>query len=384
MKVTKELNNKEDTKFVGAPDHRCLNRGITLIALIITIIVMLILVAVTINMAINGGLFEKAGQAVGETKNEIKKDQELSNGKIQIEGVWYDSLDDYMNGKPSLNQGEKRTIKVETTKTEGEELWNSTVTLKISLEEETNLTLEQKRNIAAFMLDCSSYEEFKNFIGNYVADGSSYEQFVDGEEEAFLDAVIDIMKNLLSFKEPYKLESLGIKVISVKTPYDTTLYTTSLGGDIECTFIKNGSYRFTIQSGASQVTETVEVNNIRNYDDQGQHDVKIDFYAEDSVPVIYAIDNSEEWNNLSSTILSCNNSISYKLDNLDGFTWISYVIKDEQYYKYFTNENVWRIWCDNRGGYLFAWVKRENNMSCRQLLFLIMLKNDANIIPYIR
>ena len=42
--------------------------GITLIALVITIIVMLILVAVTITMAINGGLFENAGRAVGETK----------------------------------------------------------------------------------------------------------------------------------------------------------------------------------------------------------------------------------------------------------------------------------------------------------------------------
>ena len=38
-------------------------KGITLIALVITIIVMLILVAVTISMAINGGLFEKAGKA---------------------------------------------------------------------------------------------------------------------------------------------------------------------------------------------------------------------------------------------------------------------------------------------------------------------------------
>ena len=35
-------------------------KGITLIALIITIIVMLILVAVTISVVLNGGLFEKA------------------------------------------------------------------------------------------------------------------------------------------------------------------------------------------------------------------------------------------------------------------------------------------------------------------------------------
>ncbi|MGN1301072.1 MAG: hypothetical protein ACI4U9_00855, partial [Clostridia bacterium] len=53
------------------------NNGITLIALIITIIVMLILVAVTINMAINGGLFENAGKAVGDTKNAINQEQQF-------------------------------------------------------------------------------------------------------------------------------------------------------------------------------------------------------------------------------------------------------------------------------------------------------------------
>lgn len=46
------------------------NKGITLIALIITIIVMLILVAVTINVALNGGLFEKAKAAASQTEQE--------------------------------------------------------------------------------------------------------------------------------------------------------------------------------------------------------------------------------------------------------------------------------------------------------------------------
>ncbi|MGN1301861.1 MAG: hypothetical protein ACI4U9_05015 [Clostridia bacterium] len=80
--------------------HPTSNKGITLIALIITIIVMLILVAVTISMAINGGLFEKAGKAVGETENAINKEQGLANGGIEIGGVWYDSIDDYIAGNP--------------------------------------------------------------------------------------------------------------------------------------------------------------------------------------------------------------------------------------------------------------------------------------------
>ena len=42
-------------------------KGITLVALIITIIVMLILVAVTISIALNGGIFEKARDASEKT-----------------------------------------------------------------------------------------------------------------------------------------------------------------------------------------------------------------------------------------------------------------------------------------------------------------------------
>ena len=70
--------------------------GITLIALIITIIVMLILVAVTINMAINGGLFEKAGKATGDTRNAMDAEQALANGGIIIGDTRYNSIEDYL------------------------------------------------------------------------------------------------------------------------------------------------------------------------------------------------------------------------------------------------------------------------------------------------
>ena len=78
--------------------------GITLIALIITIIVMLILVAVTITVAINGGLFNFAGKASKETHNSIHAEQELANGRIKIDGLWYDSIDDYLKGITSEDQ----------------------------------------------------------------------------------------------------------------------------------------------------------------------------------------------------------------------------------------------------------------------------------------
>ena len=83
--------------------------GITLIALVITIIVMLILVAVTINMAINGGLFEKAGKATGDTKNAMNAEQTLASGQITIDGKTYASIDDYLAGKPLAEHNWTRT-----------------------------------------------------------------------------------------------------------------------------------------------------------------------------------------------------------------------------------------------------------------------------------
>ncbi len=73
--------------------------GITLIALIITIIVMLILVAVTVNVALNGGLFNKAKQATTKTQEAVEEEQKLAEGKIQVDGKWYNSMQDYLDGR---------------------------------------------------------------------------------------------------------------------------------------------------------------------------------------------------------------------------------------------------------------------------------------------
>ena len=54
-------------------------KGITLIALIITIIVMLILVGVTINVALNGGIFDKAKTASDQTN--LAKEKEILQTK---------------------------------------------------------------------------------------------------------------------------------------------------------------------------------------------------------------------------------------------------------------------------------------------------------------
>lgn len=72
-------------------------KGITLIALVITIIVMLILVAVTITMAVNGGLFDYAGKAAGDTNNAIKAEGELGTGLVNVTGTSETEINNIVN-----------------------------------------------------------------------------------------------------------------------------------------------------------------------------------------------------------------------------------------------------------------------------------------------
>ena len=73
------------------------NKGITLIALVITIIVMLILVVVTIRISTKGGLFDYAGKAARETNDAITDETDIANGKIKIGGITYNSIEEYVN-----------------------------------------------------------------------------------------------------------------------------------------------------------------------------------------------------------------------------------------------------------------------------------------------
>ena len=70
------------------------DKGITIIALVITIIIMLILVAVTISIVVKGGLFDYAGKASGDTKNVIADE----NNVLQTIKVGDQTLEEYMNG----------------------------------------------------------------------------------------------------------------------------------------------------------------------------------------------------------------------------------------------------------------------------------------------
>jgi len=69
-------------------------KGITLIALVITIIVMLILVAVSVNIAMNGGIFSKARKAAFQT--DVRKYQEELQAYLTTN---YESIEEIRNGE---------------------------------------------------------------------------------------------------------------------------------------------------------------------------------------------------------------------------------------------------------------------------------------------
>ena len=70
-------------------------KGITLVALVITIIVMLILVGVSITVALNGGLFSNAKTAANDTAEARNSELNLSSGKVTVDNVEVNVLDYY-------------------------------------------------------------------------------------------------------------------------------------------------------------------------------------------------------------------------------------------------------------------------------------------------
>ena len=69
-------------------------KGITLVALVITIIVMLILVGVSVTVALNGGLFDTADKAVENTNQALIQENRLDSGN---NGQEYNILTQYGN-----------------------------------------------------------------------------------------------------------------------------------------------------------------------------------------------------------------------------------------------------------------------------------------------
>ena len=92
------------------------NKGITLVALIITVIILLILSAITIDIAIDGKLFDKSQETVSEANNKLGEEQNRVDGLINE----WDNLEIGISGNTSGNEPEDTTpptVEVEIERT---------------------------------------------------------------------------------------------------------------------------------------------------------------------------------------------------------------------------------------------------------------------------
>lgn len=96
-------------------DKRISQSGITLIALIITIIVMLILVAVTVKISIDSGLFGHAKNATQSWADMEGKESNIGNKPVTIDGVTYNSMDEYVASLPQKTETPETPTKPDRT-----------------------------------------------------------------------------------------------------------------------------------------------------------------------------------------------------------------------------------------------------------------------------
>ena len=103
MKVSSVKNKKMrsifDEDYGHISDRK--ERGITLIALIITIIVMLILLAVTISILVKSNIIGIAEQAADKTKSAYEKESNMS--QIKVGDKTYSSIDEYIQSNQPID-----------------------------------------------------------------------------------------------------------------------------------------------------------------------------------------------------------------------------------------------------------------------------------------
>ena len=164
------------------------NKGITLIALIITIVIMLILVAVSISVVINSGLLTKAGEVATMHDAKQKEEAALNGTEFDNDLVSYylgrvsSEIDNHSSSSEIGNHANDKEYPIITlgTGANAEKFYiikddGTTLTLITAKNvETTNYTQSDSANTVAF--DSTSpytgiyeYSTIKNLVDNYVA-----------------------------------------------------------------------------------------------------------------------------------------------------------------------------------------------------------------------
>ena len=176
------------------------NKGITLIALIITIIVMLILVAVSVNILIKSNLIGVTEKTVDKYKTATE--EEAKGEVIEINGKQYNSIDEYLYGNKitiSAKTGEYVNYKVDydmdgTTADDWRVFGNdgNNVYLISSdyTETQVNLSSYGTANAALEHLNDEEFwgEKYGNNFAKYVHGGPTREMFEQAKRDGFSES----------------------------------------------------------------------------------------------------------------------------------------------------------------------------------------------------
>ena len=233
--------------------------GITLIALIITIIIMLILVAVTISILINSGLIGKAKKAGEDYKTSYEQEQRLGDS-ITIDGVTYNSIDEYLADLNSSNPAGAGTLTITTNEIETE---SRAVILEVSVDGETVPTEEDLQT-----LEETNEEQVKSmFLKGLQSLGAPYTSWNQLESDQPFNGVSQTVQSafeayssgpLSGYTNPYDF------IIQTKAYLPDTAITcngqtvTGKAGKGELVLVKNGNY--TITAANTEGTGTTNVN----------------------------------------------------------------------------------------------------------------------------
>ena len=214
LKINERNNERHVEVNLNRTSHIPLHtsqRGITLIALIITIIIMLILVAVTITVAVNGGLFNYAGRAGKETNEAIENEKLLAEGIINgqtIDDILGIAVKDDWYGKPAteLPTDEDRNYHIKTCAelakfasmvNDGNDFAGKTVYLDKNLDLQGNES-KQWTPIGYFEDWENCYGFSGTFLGqNHYIEGVYIKNATEQQSEGFFSYVNGSIQNLI-------------------------------------------------------------------------------------------------------------------------------------------------------------------------------------------
>lgn len=251
------------------------NKGITLIALIITIIVMLILVAVSVNILIKSNLIGTAEKAVNKYKTATE--DEVNTGTITINGKKYDSIDDYMdkdNLKLKYKEGEGKIFLYPKNS-----LWDYVE--NVPMKEKNAITKKYcGMTLDEYMTKLQensglSEEEFKEYaIGMY----GSYEMVLNENFAMILDGTDEL--------EEVK-KTAYMKKVTLTLP-DNTEGKMNNSGLFFYMATENGEYKFKAKSEDGQTDEVVVTVNYP------EKNIKIQLVEKEKASEVNALETEEE------------------------------------------------------------------------------------------